>query len=90
MYNEKELKERENQYRNFYKINLIDDEYVVVQKDSYFSEITNDQEEYYSDYKRYKTYKGAINGIKKAITCHFPKDYFDKVELDNYVKSFNM
>ncbi|MSU03108.1 hypothetical protein [Tissierella pigra] len=81
-----DLKEREKTMKNHYKIEVADGKYIIMQKDFYFSEMSNENQEYYTEYKTYKTLKGAIIAVKKAIIQHFPKDYFKNDELDKFVK----
>lgn len=80
------LKEREKEIKNSYKIDFTDGQYTIMQRDSYFSEVFNDNQNYWIRCKQpYKTLKGAVSGLKKIVIMHFPKDYFDE---DNDINDF--
>ena len=79
------LKEREQKIKNNYMVKAQDGQYVIIQKDSYFSEALNDYQYYWTLYKTYKTLKGAISALKKLVSQHFPANYFT---LDNNIDDF--
>jgi len=82
------LKEREEEIKNSYMVKSQDGQYVIMQKDFYFSEVLNDYQDYWTLYKPYKTLKGAISALKKLVDQHFPANYFTTIHsIDDFIKS---
>lgn len=83
-----DLKAREQKIKNNYMVKAQDGQYVIMQKDSYFSEVLNDYQDYWTLYKPYKTLKGAISALKKIVVQHFPANYFTQDNsLDDFIKA---
>lgn len=81
------LKAREEEVKNSYMVKSQDGQYVIMQKDFYFSELLNEYQDYWTLYKPYKTLKSAISALKKIVAQHFPANYFTNNSLDDFIKS---
>lgn len=81
------LKAREQEIMNSYLVKPQDGQYVIMQKDFYFSEVLNDYQDYWTLYKPYKTLKSAISALKKLVDQHFPANYFANNSIDDFIKS---
>ncbi|ASN67512.1 hypothetical protein 10S2_4 [uncultured Caudovirales phage] len=82
------FKAREQEIKNSYLVKPQDEQYVIMQKDFYFSEVLNDYQEYWTLYRPYKTLKGAISALKKIVDQHFPEKYFTPDNsIDDFIKS---
>ena len=82
-----DFKTRENEIKNSYTIKVADGEFILMQKDFYFSDAFNDYQDYWKIYKPYKTLGGAISGLKKLVAQHFPADYFKHNDINDIVKT---
>jgi hypothetical protein len=81
-------KEREQEVKNSYIVKAQDGQYVIMQKDFYFSEALNDYQDYWTLYKPYKTLKSAMSALKKLVDQHFPANYFTPDNnIDDFIKS---
>lgn len=82
------LESREQEIKNSYLVKPQDGQYVIMQKDFYFSEVLNDYQDYWTLYKPYKTLKSAISALKKLVDQHFPANYFTPANsIDDFIKS---
>lgn len=81
------LESREQEIKNSYTVKAQDGQYVIMQKDFYFSEALNDYKDYWTLYKPYKTLKGAISALKKIVVQHFPANHFTQDNsIDDFIK----
>lgn len=82
------FKAREQEFKNSYMVKAQDGQYVIMQKDFYFSEVLNDYQDYWTLYKPYKTLKSAMSALKKLVDQHFPANYFTTSNsIDDFIKS---
>lgn len=83
-----DLKAREQEIKNSYIVKAQDGQYVIMQKDFYFSEVLNDYQDYWTLYKPYKTLRSAISALKKIVVQHFPANHFTHDNsIDDFIKA---
>ena len=85
-----DLNARENEIKDSYMVKAQDGQYAIMQRDFYFSEAFNGYQDYYKEYKICKTLNKAISTLKKIVIQEFPKDYFNKNDLNEFVKAFQV
>lgn len=84
-----DFKARENEIKDSYMVKSQDGQYIIMQKDFYFSEVFNSYQDCYKEYKTCKTLNKAESALKKIVLQEFPKDYFSgKNTLNEFVKAF--
>lgn len=85
-----DLKVRENEIKDSYTVKAQYGQYIIMQKDFYFSEAFNGYQDYYKECKTCKTLNKAMAALKKIVLQEFPKDYFNINTLNEFVKAFQV
>lgn len=81
---------REKEVKNSYQIIYKDGQFIIMEKDFYFSEVLNDFQDYWKVNKEYKTLKGAVARLSKMVIQHFPANYFDNNDIDSFINTIEM
>ncbi|WP_143322624.1 hypothetical protein [Clostridium sp. HBUAS56010] len=83
-----DLVAREQEIKNSYMVESQDGQYMIMQKDFYYSEAFNGYQDYYKEYKACKTLNKVISTLKKIVLQEFPNDYFNENNnINDFVKA---